>query len=466
MCVRQVFVKSLSDCGAKVAFVPCGRCEECRDSKKYQWQFRLRCELDFCRKQKWNIGFFTLTYDDEHLPTIPDAYYKDESQVPDLPIACFSRVDVRTFIDNIRKRLFDLYRVTSLRYMVCSEMGECTSRPHYHGLICFPPECNPKKVFELVKSQWKKGFVFPRHYAGGVDSHGYRHKPFLLNGDVQGAAVYAAKYVCKDLGFFASLRGYELVDKDDPLFKYVKDCFPFHIQSRSIGCSYLSNLNDKDLLRLLREGESFVGVSQRVRLPLYIRNKILYTPKYQFVERTQCDMPLADWWYDFESDKWRYKKGQGTHFRQVTKEPTKFLLKYYEQIYSQKCEYYRQFFEDISRVDYWKNRGVERGADSLVKELTRIPDLDHFVHYFVSYYGVPKDSWRSSVPARQWLLRYTKLSALPSSPSSSRSFVFAHERLYESIIDKVCTKLEYLTSVDKEKRKRISYTKDLYKHLA
>ena len=34
MCVRQTLVKSLSECGSGVAFVPCGRCEECRDSKK------------------------------------------------------------------------------------------------------------------------------------------------------------------------------------------------------------------------------------------------------------------------------------------------------------------------------------------------------------------------------------------------------------------------------------------------
>ena len=59
----------------------------------------------------------------------------------------FSRTDVRTFIDNIRKRLFDLYHVTALRYMVCSEYGDHTKRPHYHGIVSFPPECDPKKVF-------------------------------------------------------------------------------------------------------------------------------------------------------------------------------------------------------------------------------------------------------------------------------------------------------------------------------
>lgn len=358
MCIRQQLVRSLSSFAPSVAFVPCGKCEDCRDSKMYQWQFRLRVELDWCKKQHWHIAFFTLTYSPEHLPTIPSAYYATEADVPEQPIACFSRSDVRTFVDNIRKRLFDLYRTTSIRYMICSEFGDHTRRPHYHGLVSFPPECDPRKVFELVHSQWKKGHVFPRCFEGGRDRHGYEHKPFLLAGDVQGAAVYGAKYVCKDLGFYRALNGAKLVERDDPLYKYLRDCLPFHIQSRSIGKSYLANLSLPDVLKVLRDGESFVGLSKRVKLPLYIRNKILYNPKYCFVERTISSQPVADWWYDFEADKWRYKKGEGTHFRQVTKEPTKFLLEHYDTIYKQKREYYIQFFKDIASSDYWHNRGV------------------------------------------------------------------------------------------------------------
>lgn len=466
MCVRQLLVRSLSQFGAQSAFVPCGRCEECRDSKKMQWTFRLRCELDWCRRQKWNIGFFTLTYDDEHLPYICDSYYATEADVPERPVACFSRSDVRTFIDNIRKRLFDLYRVKSLRYMVCSEYGSSvnTMRPHYHGLISFPPECDSRKVFELVHSQWKKGFVFPRYYGGGTDRHGYSHKPFLIQGDTQGAAAYAAKYCCKDLNFYKSLGTSRLVERDDPLFTYLKDCLPFHIQSRSIGKSYLSSLSDKDILRLLREGESFVGTLKKVSLPLYIRNKILYNPKYCFVERTVPNQPPADWWYDFECDKWRFKKGEGTHFRQVTKEPSRFMLEHYDTIYAQKKEYYRQFFKDISSLDYWKNRGCVKGASRLVNELSRISDLDRFTDYFIAYRGVKKDCWYSSVPARQWLLRYTP--NLPKPRLNEPSFVFKDEVLFDRIINNVCTHMEYLTKVDKAKRERIARIRDFYKHSA
>lgn len=463
MCTCQVPVKAISRFSPSLFFVPCGHCEECRDSKKYQWQFRLRVELDWCRKQKWNIAFFTLTYDNEHLPTIPDSFYAGD--VPSAPVPCFSRNHVRVFIDNIRKRLFDLYRTTSLRYMICSEYGSSvnTRRPHYHGILSFPPECDPKKVFSLVHSQWKNGHVFPRYFDGGRDSHGYNHKPFLIQGDTQGAAVYGAKYVCKDLGFYRALSGCHLIEKDNPLYSYLRDCMPFHIQSRSIGKSYLSNLSDSDVLRVLRDGESFVGLSKRIRLPLYIRNKILYNPKYSFVERTSPSQPSADWWYDFEADKWRFKKGCGTHYRQVTKEPTKFLLENYDLIYQQKKEYYVQFFKDISRPSYWINRGVTSKASlSVTSRLSEVDNLSRFVDYFICYYGVKNANWYSAVPARQWLLRYT--SVLPRFRPSGESFVFANERLYDEIINSVLTRMERLTSTDSLRRSRISEIQDLYKH--
>lgn len=467
MCTCPIPVKAVSKYSPSLSFVPCGHCEECRDSKKYQWQFRLRVELDWCRKQKWNIGFFTLTYDSEHLPTIPDALFATEADVPDSPIPCFSRAHVRTFIDNIRKRLYDIYRTTSLRYMICSEYGSSknTRRPHYHGIISFPPDCDPKKVFALVHSQWKNGHVFPRYFEGGRDSHGYNHKPFLIQGDTQGAAIYGAKYVCKDIGFYKTLAGLQLVEKDDPSYSYLRDCMPFHIQSRSIGKSYLSNLSTSDILKVLRDGESFVGVSKRVHLPLYIRNKILYNPKYSFVERVQPSQPVADWWYDFEADKWCYKKGCGTHYRQVTKEPTKFLLENYDLIYQQKKEYYIQFFKDISLPSYWINRGASRSAAvSVVSHLSKISDLSHFVDYFICYYGVKRDYWYSAVPSRQWLLRYT--SDLPKSRPVGKFFVFSDERVYDGIINSVLTRMENLTSTDKVKRARIAETQDLYKHSA
>ena len=66
MCVREMLLKKSKPNAQSVNFVPCGKCEECRDSAKSQWTFRLRSELDYCRSKGWHIGFFTLSYNDAH----------------------------------------------------------------------------------------------------------------------------------------------------------------------------------------------------------------------------------------------------------------------------------------------------------------------------------------------------------------------------------------------------------------
>ena len=229
MCGSHFIVNSRSF-SQRLVFVPCGRCESCLSAKKAQWSFRLRVELDFCRQQHWHIGFFTLTYNDEHLPRLPECVYKSAS--PSLGHACFSRYHVRNFIDNIRKDVHRNFKVKSLRYMICSEFGssEHTCRPHYHGLICFPPEIDPLYMFGLIKRFWRYGFVFPKDFRGGVDRIGYAHNPFLVDGDTEFAASYAAKYCCKDIGFYRSVDGFELVDKDDDNYPVLRDCIPFNVQ--------------------------------------------------------------------------------------------------------------------------------------------------------------------------------------------------------------------------------------------
>ena len=144
MCIEFLKIRAKNKYAPQGYFVPCGKCEECRRSLNSQWFFRLRSELDWCRRNAWNIGFFTLTYDDTHVPRFPEEMIKNDwlyKEKGELPPMCFRRKDVRDFIDNIRKRLHERYRIAGIRYMVCSEYGSdpnYTQRPHYHGLICFP----------------------------------------------------------------------------------------------------------------------------------------------------------------------------------------------------------------------------------------------------------------------------------------------------------------------------------------
>lgn len=462
MCYRHMMIRTHLDSGQKVTFVPCGKCEECRDSNRMQWQFRLRTELDYCRKIGWHIGFFTLTYDDKHLPHLPDIAFKGAP--PSERVPCFSRYDVKTFIGNIRKRLNERYGVSGLRYLVASEYGSHTQRPHYHGIICFPSTVSGESMHSLIKEQWKNGFVFPKDYRGGLDSHGYRHSPFLIDGDVEGAAQYAGKYVCKDLDFYRSISDYELVERDSDEWRIVKDCMPFHSQSQGIGRSYLASLDLSDMLKVLRRGESFIGKSKTVNIPLYIRNKILYNNKYQFVYVGSGALDVSnDWSWSFEKNKFVYTPKKGDYVRQVLREPSAVYLEHYREIFAQKHEYYEQLFSDMSKKDYWLNRKVEdKFAVSISTAMSHV-DPSRLADYYLSYYGVNERYWQYSDPAIQYMVRYMKFVPITQvEPWQVENSLLFDD--YRQIIDYCCTQLHCCINLDLEKRKRSRLLKDYYSH--
>lgn len=463
MCYRHMMIRTHLDSGQKVTFVPCGKCEECRDSNRMQWQFRLRTELDYCRKIGWHIGFFTLTYDDAHLPHLPDIAFKGAP--PSVRVPCFSRYDVKTFIGNIRKRLNERYGVSGLRYLVACEYGSSTKRPHMHGLICFPSTVSGELMHALIKEQWKNGFVFPRDYRGGLDSHGYRHSSFLIDGDVEGAAQYAAKYVCKDLDFYRSIADYELVDRRSDEWRFVKDCMPFHCQSQGIGRSYLASLDLSDMLKVLRHGESFLGKSKTVNIPLYIRNKILYNNKYEFDYAAGNPDARLDWSWSVERNKFVYTPGKGEYVRHVLREPSDVYKEHFREIYAQKHVYYEQLFKDISSVDYWIARRVAPTFANRIVMSMRGVDPSRLADYYLSYYGVKPEYWQYSDSAVQYMVRYLKF--VPVTNVEPWSIDSNHEfDRYAHVIDEVCSQLHLATSYDIAKRKRERRLKDMYSHLA
>lgn len=491
MCLRALEIKSKHKGAPIYSFVPCGKCEECRDSKRIQWTFRNRCELENARRKGWHIGFFTLTYSDEYLPLIPRHMFRDNYE----PVCCFRRSDVRNFIDNIRKRSNERWKVSNLRYLIACEYGEHTQRSHMHGIICFPPQITPQQMWDLIHDSWTTekvvavsrpdkryrrspnprmvvknrvvrvplGHIFPRYITGGVDSHGYEHKPFLVTGDVAKASYYAAKYCCKDIGYANKLSSLHLVDEPEIPFSRISDYAPFHIQSQSFGKCYLDNLPTSRLLDLIQHGEDFVGSAHKQFLPTYIKNKVFYNLYYTFddndVYNDDGTKKSKDWWYDFECDKWCYKKGQGTHRRFVGREASQFLKDNAELIFRQKKAYFSDLFSRMQERSFWVSRGLKGlELNACLSEVNNLSSVVDISEYYLSYYGVPESERDYSRPAHlSWLQRYIR---------SPHGVFDSTANVNDACITSVCKWLKYCTTFDKSHRVHVRCVSDLYKHLA
>lgn len=171
-------------------YVPCGKCEACLARKRDQWVIRIEQEL----KVSSSCFFFTLTYDDEHLPR------------SDVGFPVVSKRDVQLWLKRFRK-MIEPYKI---RYFIASEYGSTTFRPHYHGIIFnFPLEYD---IVSAFNETWQNGFVC-------VDR-------------VNAARIaYVAKYCISEVALPKYLRA--------PLYK------PFLLSSRKpgIGASFITDDN-------------------------------------------------------------------------------------------------------------------------------------------------------------------------------------------------------------------------------
>lgn len=205
------------------------------------------------------VFFPTLTYDDDHLPSV---FLPDEDDNV-LKVGCFCSDDIRSMMRKMRVYLQrDGYEYKNIKFIVCSEFGDKKGRPHYHMLLFIPFELKTDYVLDILRRSWVNGFV-------GVPRFG------LKLTDIRGVR-YAMKYVTKDINFYDvrdvyditgdkpvrtsfSFREYLSVD-DDCLKRYRKELckgvLPFHRQSLGFGLSFLERihekcLNDDDLVKFL-----------------------------------------------------------------------------------------------------------------------------------------------------------------------------------------------------------------------
>lgn len=190
--------------------VPCGKCVNCLKRKQNKYVVLATEEAKrwrACGDSSLQTGFFfTLTYNDLHLPYNNFKPYHDFSIQKlgyNIPSLRFS--DVNDALHYIRKWASRHGFPTDYSYLWCGEYGSHTNRPHYHAMIFGMP----KEVARKLTSYWesKYGFVmrkeFPLHdkdscnvsrYIAKYATKGCFDDPYSLQGFRPKGRIFTSHY--------------------------------------------------------------------------------------------------------------------------------------------------------------------------------------------------------------------------------------------------------------------------------
>ena len=270
--------------------VPCGKCSECINAARMDWQIRLYYE--HLATEELHDGFtfyFTLTYNGV-CPSIPLRDNKNRV------IFCFDHKHIPLFIKRCRIQIERDGVNLAIRHFISSEYGDspdvqyitdsglrafCTHRPHYHGLFFVSrlDGCPLSKVQaadyirQLICDKWTFG---DKSFTVGHDRYG-----FDLPAGVVGSAGpigYCAKYLDKGLN---SDEYYNSIISDETYKDYLDDLKPKHYQSQGLGRDALSLVDAETLdsglipCPVYDEATGLV-VTRNFRLPLYLMRKVNY----------------------------------------------------------------------------------------------------------------------------------------------------------------------------------------------
>lgn len=264
---------------ARYLMCPCGHCEDCKKRKRNSVYTRLYYEYQDCLALGGYCINLTLTYNNEHLPTI--SY--DGQEWP-----CFRTSDVQKYIKRVRKFYSDRGQDIYFTYFASMELGGTTHRPHYHMLFFVKQRGTSMCQFiRVVREKWTNGFTSVGCLGAWVKN------PRMLN--------YAAKYVAKDLvedewyqPLIKFLRkkcddmkqdAFDMGDNElsqfDDLYKYYKRCLSGRfLASRGLGL-YALKVCDAKLLREQKITVPSADGFQTVALPQYLDRKLHYEVLYR-----------------------------------------------------------------------------------------------------------------------------------------------------------------------------------------
>lgn len=272
------------------------------------------------KETKLNGGFTffdTLTYSEKNVPEF-------------LGIKIFKREDITKFFKRLRQNLLnagyyvkipykDTYKkVVPFKYVVTSEYGGRTHRPHYHIIIYNSvPHVTPEILNQFIVQSWKLGLNQTHRV---VKFKNGDHKVVLCKPQdkvVQGneAIGYVTKYLCKDDDFVKEfnkhldvLRDYyfNVLEKRNRLFEAnytIKDvdswidyCMkqfqPFSRQSNFIGSNLVTPDTD-NFKRVFEKGLLTIPDTNKghrdILLPEYFKRKLFF--KLHKIDGSYCWRP-------------------------------------------------------------------------------------------------------------------------------------------------------------------------------
>lgn len=177
-------VRNVSETVDEFIEIPCGRCIGCR--LQYSRDWANRCMLE--ASQHKNSYFITLTYDDDHVPTVE---HVDSETGLISELGNLKKKDLSNFIKMLRQKL-DAEDKGKIRFFGCGEYGENTARPHFH-LIVFGLDLDDLNIIRHVETNGSHYNLYTSDTIGNVWKKGH-----IIIGDVTWeTCAYVARYVTK-----------------------------------------------------------------------------------------------------------------------------------------------------------------------------------------------------------------------------------------------------------------------------
>ena len=142
--------------------VPCGKCVQCQDSVRNDWFVRADAEFRYYTQVlHGSVWFITLTYNDEHCPVFMPKFYDVEHGNFYEYMLCFNRYDIQKFLKRVRTyidrgELGDGKSSQNIKYIITSEYGSTTARPHYHGALFLPFKVSEHQLYKLLEKAWTR----------------------------------------------------------------------------------------------------------------------------------------------------------------------------------------------------------------------------------------------------------------------------------------------------------------------